>query len=252
MLVCVDGLSSYVTAFCRAFEETVPTGKRGSQPKQLPASLFLGQVIKNAVRRRVLDVAHRAVIGSLTQIEERLQATGGGQVLNTAFVERLNGTFRSRLVPLVRRGRCLARKETTLQAGMYLVGAVYNFCGFHDSLRLPAPAGGGRKWQERTPAMAAGPTGTGEMAWQTPERGQSAPEVAVAKPPMPVHGLMGCYPCPAQSTVRHHDTGVCTAAACDYCALLMIRVAAADAMWCTITHYILLLILVKRQSSDSH
>ena len=158
VLVCVDGLSSYVTAFCRAFKETVPTGKRGGQPKRLPAGFLLGQVIKNAVRCRVIDVAHRAVIGSLTQIEERLQATGGGQVLNTAFVERLNATFRSRLVPLIRRGRCLARKETTLQAGMYLVGTVYNFCGFHDSLRLPAPAGGGRKWQERTPAMAAGLT----------------------------------------------------------------------------------------------
>jgi hypothetical protein len=90
VLVCVDGLSSYVTAFCRAFKETVPTGKRGGQPKRLPEGFLLGQVIKNAVRCRVVDVARRAVVGSLAQIEQRLQAAGGGKVLNTAFIERLN------------------------------------------------------------------------------------------------------------------------------------------------------------------
>jgi hypothetical protein len=41
---------------------------------------------------------------------------------------------------------------------MYLVGCAYNFCSFHESLRLPAPQGAGRKWIERTPAMAAGLT----------------------------------------------------------------------------------------------
>jgi hypothetical protein len=90
VLVCVDGLSSYVTAFCRAFKETVPTGKGGGQPKRLPEGFLLGQVIKNAVRCRVVDVARRAVVGSLAQIEQRLQAAGGGKVLNTAFIERLN------------------------------------------------------------------------------------------------------------------------------------------------------------------
>jgi hypothetical protein len=46
----------------------------------------------------------------------------------------------------------------TLTAGMYLVGCTDNFCGEHGSLRWLAPAGGGRKWPERTPAMAAGLT----------------------------------------------------------------------------------------------
>ena len=40
---------------------------------------------------------------------------------------------------------------------MYLVGCAYNFC-WEQSLRLPGPAGTGPKWQERTPAMAAGLT----------------------------------------------------------------------------------------------
>jgi len=52
----------------------------------------------------------------------------------------------------------LARTEVSLVAGMFLVGCAYNFCWLHDSLRLLAPPGAARQWQERTPAMAAGLT----------------------------------------------------------------------------------------------
>lgn len=41
---------------------------------------------------------------------------------------------------------------------MDLVGCAYKFCWPHASLRLLAPAATGRKWLERTPAMAAGLT----------------------------------------------------------------------------------------------
>ena len=87
-----------------------------------------------------------------------LTKTGGGTSINTAYIERLNATFRSALAPLVRRGRALAHKEAVLTAGMYLVGCAYNFCCYHDSLRLAAPENAPRKWQERTPAMATGLT----------------------------------------------------------------------------------------------
>lgn len=85
-----------------------------------------------------------------------ITATGNG--IHTAYIERLNATFRSHLTPLVRRGRAIAHTRATLEAGMWLVGVSYNLCWPHDSLRLPAPAGCGRKWLERTPAMAAGLT----------------------------------------------------------------------------------------------
>lgn len=71
---------------------------------------------------------------------------------------RLNATFRGSLVALVRRRWAIAHKEARLQAGMYLVGCAHNFCWYHDSLRLAAPAGASHKWQERTPAIAAGLT----------------------------------------------------------------------------------------------
>jgi hypothetical protein len=74
---------------------------------------------------------------------------------NTAFIERLNATFRSRLAVLARRTRALLRNPQTLEPLMYLMGCVYNFCTYHKSLRLPGLIGG-HKWIQRTPAIATG------------------------------------------------------------------------------------------------
>ena len=72
--------------------------------------------------------------------------------------ERLNATFRASLAPLGRRGRASAHTEAGVPAGMWLVGCGDTFCWLHQSLRAAAPAGAPWKWQERTPAMAAGLT----------------------------------------------------------------------------------------------
>ncbi len=158
ILVCVDGLASYVTAFRRVFREPVHTGRRGRPRLVLPAGFLMGQVVKHYAKRRVVGVTQRIVGGTAAAIGAVLSATGSGTVINTAYIERLNATFRARLAPLVRRGRALARTEALLTAGMYLVGCAYNFCWTHDSLRLPASDGAATKWTERTPAMAAGLT----------------------------------------------------------------------------------------------
>jgi transposase-like protein len=158
ILVCVDGLSSYVTAFRRAFRVPVRTGRPGRPRLVLPAGFLLGQVVKRYAQRCVTAVEQRVVCGTAAAITAVLAATQSGTCINTAYIERLNATFRSRLVPLVRRGRAIARTEAALTAGLWLVGCAYNFCWCHDSLRLDGPAGSGRRWQERTPAMAAGLT----------------------------------------------------------------------------------------------
>jgi transposase-like protein len=158
VLVCVDGLSSYVTAFLRVFRTPVYTGRRGRPRLVLAAGFLLGQVVKQYAKRRVVGVTQRVVQGTADAIAAVLAATGTGHGIHTAYIERLNATFRSALAPLVRRGRAIAHKVETLTAGMYLVGSTYNFCWAHASLRVLAPAGTGRMWQERTPAMAAGLT----------------------------------------------------------------------------------------------
>jgi transposase-like protein len=158
LLVCVDGLASYVTAFRRVFRTPVHTGRRGRPRLVAVAGFLLGQVVKQYAQRRVVSVKQRVVQGTAEAIAAVLAATGTGHGIHTAYIERLNATFRSALAPLVRRGRAIAHKAETLTAGMYLVGSAYNFCWEHGSLRLRAPAGAGRKWRERTPAMAAGLT----------------------------------------------------------------------------------------------
>lgn len=158
ILVCVDGLASYVTAFLRVFRHPIHTGRRGRPRLVVEEGLLIGQVVKQYAQRRVVSVSRRVVRGTPEAVRAVLEATGTGQGINTAFIERLNATFRASLGPLVRRSRALAHKAATLQAGMYLVGCAYNFCWYHESLRQPAPEGASRKWQERTPAMAAGLT----------------------------------------------------------------------------------------------
>jgi len=161
VLVCVDGLASYVTAFLRVFRHKVQ-GRRGRPRLVVDEGLLLGQVVKRRQGRRVVAVARRVVRGSAEAIAAVLARTGTGTGINTAYIERLNATFRAHLTPLVRRGRALLHQEPRVAAGMWLVGCAYNFCWEHDSLRVAAPAGSGRKWQGRTPAMAAGLT---ERRW---------------------------------------------------------------------------------------
>jgi transposase-like protein/transposase len=155
LLICVDGLASYVTACWHAFREKVDTGRRGRPPYRLPRGLLPGQVVKRHSGRRLVEVIRRGVWGSLGRINRRLKRTGTGRQSHTSYIERLNATFRSRLASVVRRGRGLAHQVKALELGMDLVGCVYNFCTEHRSLRLPVSSGQTR-WQGRTPAMAAG------------------------------------------------------------------------------------------------
>jgi transposase-like protein len=158
LLFMVDGLSSYVAAVKRTFRRVEHGSGRG-RPRLLAwPGLVLGQVIKRREQRRVVSVERRLVVGDAAQAQALLEQTQGGGVLNTAFIERINGTFRQRLAALGRRSRNLAVLEGTLGAGMYLIGTVYNFCEYHASLRAGAA--------ERTPAMAAGIT---ERRWSMEE-----------------------------------------------------------------------------------
>ena len=156
ILVCVDGLASYVSAFQKVFRQRILTGKPGRPRLELEPRLLLGQVIKLYAKRHVKGVTRRIVQGTQEAILAMLERTHTGTQINTAYIERLNATFRGALACLVRRGRAIAHTEALLTAGMWLVGVSYNFCWYHNSLRQRAPLGAALKWEERTPAMAAG------------------------------------------------------------------------------------------------
>ena len=105
LLICVDGLASYVGAFWAAFREKVMTGKRGRPPYRLPEGIWLAQVIKSYPGRRLSDVARRVLWGSSEQVMGQLRETRTGKQINTSYIERLNATFRACLAGLTRRGR---------------------------------------------------------------------------------------------------------------------------------------------------
>ncbi len=162
ILICSDGLATYRRAIRQVFRDPQPRVGRYGRPRLKPwRGLYIAQVVKQYAGWRVVAITRRIVQGRRAAVERLLQRTQGGGGINTAYIERLNATFRARLGHLVRRSRALARQVPTLEHGMYLIGTVYNFCTYHDSLRRRRrgrPDQAGHRWHQRTPAMAAGLT----------------------------------------------------------------------------------------------
>jgi hypothetical protein len=158
LLFGTDGLVSYIRAIRETFRDPVYTGK-GGRPRLRPwRHIFIAQVVKRYERRRVVATDRRMVDGTPARVETLRRRAQGDGVINTAYIERLNATFRERLAPLARRCRALARQTLTLHEGMFLVGTVSTFCTPHASL--------GQAGQATTPAMAAGIT---DHAWTMQE-----------------------------------------------------------------------------------
>lgn len=158
LLVVTDGLNAYFQVIRDAFRSGLPGGGRGRPRMICWPDICIGQVVKQYQGRRVSGIIRRVLQGSPKMIAG-LIAESSGKDLNTAYIERLNATFRNRLASLARRSRALLRKPETLSPLVYLMGSVYNFCSEHQSLRLKLWVGShGFRWVQRTPAMAAGLT----------------------------------------------------------------------------------------------
>jgi IS1 family transposase len=154
VLICTDGWAAYPGSIRRAFREKVKrTVGRGRTALQAWPEILIATVIKHTKKRRVIEITRRMTQGTLERAQELLTQSKGGNVLNTAFIERLNATFRERLATLTRRCRHAAHRLEALETGMYLIGCVYNFCVVHDELSSSKHVG-----SACTPAMAAGLT----------------------------------------------------------------------------------------------
>jgi transposase-like protein/IS1 family transposase len=160
LLVCTDGWNPYPGSIRRAFREKVKrTVGRGRACLEVWPQLCIATVIKRTEKKRVVEITRQMVRGTLEQTLSLLAASHGGTVLNTAFIERLNGTMRERLASLTRKCRHAARRLTALENGMWLLGCTYNFCWPHHELsRRAAHAQGVKGEVLLTPAMASGLT----------------------------------------------------------------------------------------------
>jgi transposase-like protein len=158
LLLAVDGLASYVTAFRNSFRTAVPRWQsEKGRPKLFSwPNIAIVQVVKKRTEGQ-LTITRRIVQGCQEMVESLIHKTQGQGLINTAFIERLNATFRQRLNSLARKTRTLVCKVETLEAGMYIIGCLYNFCDPHHSLRLKLSVGRyGYRWVQRTPAIASG------------------------------------------------------------------------------------------------
>ncbi len=142
LLVLTDGWSAYPNSIRRAFREKVKLTKGvGRACLQVWPELHIGTVIKRTEKKRVVEITRQIAHGLLEHAEKLLHSSHGGRVLNTAFIERLNGTFRERLASLTRKSRHAARCLKALETGMYLIGCSYNFCFPHHELSKPSHLG---------------------------------------------------------------------------------------------------------------
>lgn len=154
LLVLTDGWAAYPGSICRAFREKVKERPGpGRACLQVWPELHIGTVIKRTEKKRVVEITRTIAHGVLERAEQLLARSHGGEVLNTAFIERLNGTFRERLASLTRKSRHAASRIRALHTGMYLIGCTYNFCVVHQELSKA------KHWDKPcTPAMASGLT----------------------------------------------------------------------------------------------
>lgn len=146
LLVCVDGWAAYPNAILRAFTQQVKEGMEESRAQmQVWPQLIIGQVIKAHKKYRLVSVQHTLLRGTEQDLETCLAQSKGGTQINTAYIERFNGTIRERLASLTRKCRHANEHLEPFQWGMYLIGCTYNLCWKHDRLG-------------QTPAIAAGLT----------------------------------------------------------------------------------------------
>ena len=154
LLWATDGFGAWAHAIVQVFRDKEPTGKRGRPPLVVWQELHIVQVVKQYSGRRLRAIERRLKHGCREAAEALMQASQVNLgVINTASIERLNATFRTCPPALTRRSRTPARQVAQLEAAMFWMGVVYNFCRVHATL-------------QGTPAMAAG---LSEHVWSVDE-----------------------------------------------------------------------------------
>jgi len=168
-LMTSDENPSYAKAILETYGETIQPerqGQRGRQPsptKKAPQGLNYATVHKTRENNRVVKVDRRVIYGTVTAVVAALAVSSVSDKVNTAFVERQNGTDRHRNARKGRKTYRFSKDWEIHEAVSYFSLFSYNFCWPVRTLRQRGTNG---KWQQRTPAMAAGLT---DHEWSTRE-----------------------------------------------------------------------------------
>jgi IS1 transposase len=166
-----DQLKHYDDALLIAYgirHEFPRTGKRGRPRKPVliaPKELLYAQVVKRRKRGRVVSITTQVIFGTETAVEAKLKQSPVSNAINTSFVERNNLTMRHHNRRLVRKTMAFSKKRERLEQQLHLSFAYYHFVKPHLSLRRRIRSKT-RKYEKRTPMMAAGIT---DHIWTMPE-----------------------------------------------------------------------------------
>ena len=121
----------------------------------VPPEVTYATVHEVRENNRVASVSTRVVFGTLAAVVLALLASAVGRVANAGFVERHDGTDRNRCSRKVRKSDAFSKDWATHRAATAFSYFSYNFCRPVETLRRKDVGG---RWQQRTPAMAAGLT----------------------------------------------------------------------------------------------
>jgi hypothetical protein len=151
--LATDGQGDYREALVATWGAVPPkTGRQGRPATQLrpPAGCQYLQVIKERSGGRLLSVRTKVIYGE----PEAVVATVGAQ---TAYAERTQLTSRQMNGRLVRKTLSFSKQVAALAAASAWEDGLYNLSRPVKTLRV-AVNEAGRRWQPRSPAMAAGLT----------------------------------------------------------------------------------------------
>ena len=122
---------------------------RPKKPKLVaPEGLNYGVVHKTREKGRVVKTEFNIIFGNT----DKLARSGVSRAINTAFIERYNGTDRNQNARKVRRSYMFSKDWETHNKLTYFICYSYNFCWSVRTLNIKIK---GRKTIRRTPAMAA-------------------------------------------------------------------------------------------------
>jgi hypothetical protein len=121
-----------------------------------PPHLKYAQIIKKRKRGEIVESIKRVVYGDESEVWKALGVKADG-VISTSYVERLNLTIRNSLARFIRKGMNFSKNQYIHRKVIDFYQGWYNFCKPHTSLRILSKDPN-RKWQKRTPAIAAGIT----------------------------------------------------------------------------------------------
>jgi hypothetical protein len=157
-LITTDEYPAYQTAILRPMETVtpaLPANRAGPRRHRSHAALQYATVHKTRHKGRVVNIDFRVVFGTVALVQAALALSQVSKAINTAFVERHNGTDRNRNGRKVRKTYCFSKDWDIHEAVTYFTMYSYNFCWPVRTLRERNAEG---RWQDRTPAMAAGLT----------------------------------------------------------------------------------------------